>query len=268
MSDRIAARVARDAGVADLVEILSARIESSDLGSLLLAVFRRRAARRTPADLLRSYADDRFVRPSTIAPGALDAIDAAASAALPPAFERIELSPVCPLGTSSVLGGISQDRILTTARGTEVVSDPTNVLALECALRRRRDRTRIVRLAAAHRSLRATPTQEPFTPHFRLFALCTAARAGDEDEILAEHLAFYARVIGEMPQEIDRVARKQAYYNGATFGIRVEDLEVAEGGFVDWTARLLGDTKERLLISGIGVDMLARLRARTPDRNR
>ena len=94
-----------------------------------------------PAQILERYQSDRFVRPSSVAPEALDAIIASAIAALPHGFERLELSPVCPLGTSSVLGGISQDRVVATARGTEVVSDPTNVLALECAVRRRADRT-------------------------------------------------------------------------------------------------------------------------------
>jgi hypothetical protein len=34
--------------------------------------------------------------------------------------------------------------------------------------------------------------------------------------------------------------------------------EVGDGGFTDWTARLLGNGKERLLISGYGVDRLVR----------
>jgi hypothetical protein len=33
------------------------------------------------------------------------------------------------------------------------------------------------------------------------------------------------------------------------------------GGFVDWTAQLLGNRKERLLISGHGLDRLAILTA-------
>src|SRR4051794_16741117 len=163
MTDEIAARVARDAGVDDLVDILSERVDGPDLASLLLAVFRRRAARRTPAQVLERYQSDRFVRPSSVAPESLDAINSAALAALPPGFERLELSPVCPLGTSSVLGGISQDRVVATVRNTEVVSDPTNVLALECALRRRADRSATVKLAATQRALRATPTEEPYT---------------------------------------------------------------------------------------------------------
>jgi hypothetical protein len=32
-----------------------------------------------------------------------------------------------------------------------------------------------------------------------------------------------------------------------------------EGGFVDWTQTLLGDRKERLLTSAVGLDLLVRL---------
>jgi hypothetical protein len=34
-------------------------------------------------------------------------------------------------------------------------------------------------------------------------------------------------------------------------------MEVGDGGFVDWTARLLGNRRERLLISALGVDRLS-----------
>ncbi|MFI0799771.1 hypothetical protein [Amycolatopsis lurida] len=33
-----------------------------------------------------------------------------------------------------------------------------------------------------------------------------------------------------------------------------------DGGFVDWTQRLVGNRKERTLISGVGVDRLAMVR--------
>ena len=64
-------------------------------------------------------------------------MDRVAFATLPSAFSPLELSPVSPLGTNSVVATVSQNKTLTTTRGLEVVSDATNVLALECALRRR-----------------------------------------------------------------------------------------------------------------------------------
>ena len=37
--------------------------------------------------------------------------------------------------------------------------------------------------------------------------------------------------------------------------------EIGDGGFTDWTAQLLADGKERLLITGYGTDRLASLQA-------
>jgi hypothetical protein len=43
----------------------------------------------------------------------------------------------------------------------------------------------------------------------------------------------------------------------ATFSGGPDPVEIADGGFTDWTARLLGNAKERLLISGLGLDRVA-----------
>jgi hypothetical protein len=40
--------------------------------------------------------------------------------------------------------------------------------------------------------------------------------------------------------------------------ILVAEHSVADGGTTDWTQRLLSDRKERLLVSAIGTEMLAR----------
>jgi hypothetical protein len=60
------------------------------------------------------------------------------------------------------------------------------------------------------------------------------------------------------------LARERAldYYNEACLSISLqtaqgETLELADGGFTDWTQQLLGNRKERLLISGIGLERLA-----------
>jgi hypothetical protein len=262
VDDPIVARIEREAGVPGLAEILARELAPTDLQSLLLAVARRRAEATTTADVLRRYRSDRFVGPSNSDPAQADELERAALALLPDAFERLDLSPVCPLGTSSALAGVSQDWVVGALRGGEVVSDPTNVLALECALRRRRERGRAVRLCTVHRVLRAQPFEKPFTQHFRLLALCSAGRSGAEDALLGEQLAFYETFLGGLglgPVAVDTAPRKPAYYSGATFGVSVRGLEVVEGGFVDWAQRLLGDRKERLLVSGVGIELLTRI---------
>jgi hypothetical protein len=58
----------------------------------------------------------------------------------------------------------------------------------------------------------------------------------------------------------DRAAGRD-YYVGFCFTATVdtgsERLAVGDGGFVDWSQRLLGNRKERMLISGVGIDRLA-----------
>ena len=73
-------------------------------------------------------------------------------------YEGLLLSPVTPLGSTSVLAPTSQDRTLSTIRASEVVSDPTNVLALESGRRLLADPSAHVRLCTTHQVLRMQPT--------------------------------------------------------------------------------------------------------------
>lgn len=50
-------------------------------------------------------------------------------------FPSIQLSPVAPLGSCSVVATADQNKIISALRGTEVVADATNLLALHmCTL--------------------------------------------------------------------------------------------------------------------------------------
>jgi hypothetical protein len=121
---------------------------------------------------------------------------------LPPEFQPLALAPVTPLGTCSALAGVDQNWAVSTVRNTEVISDSTNVLALECAHRRqqplRADSTssQPVHLAASHRLLRAQYYSGPHqVAHFGSFALCSAGRdLGHwqfEISTMALHIRFY-----------------------------------------------------------------------------
>ena len=147
----------------------------SDRRGELLAGARDEAARRRPADLLARWSTDATVGPSPVDLRTSVAYDALALDAAE-AYEGILLSPVTPLGSTSVLAPTSQDRTLSTIRASEVVSDPTNVLALECARRLRLDPSAHVRLCTTHQVLRMQPTgREPGrTQHFRLFVMADA----------------------------------------------------------------------------------------------
>jgi hypothetical protein len=302
-------RISRAAGVDDLLQVLADRISPTDLQSLMLEVFRRRASRLTPATVLARYTENRFVRPSPIDPRTLLAFDQLAFQAAAQ-FHPIELSPLTPLGTVSSVSGLDQNLVVATIRNTEVVSDLTNVMAFESAHRLRTShngaRETTVRLCGSHRVIRGQPFSNPrFRPHFRLFGLCTAGRyrAGSEGEAhwLAEHLSAYLDLLGNLPRiglehaglrveltpldgrlaepmieelfdglrrrfpevefTIDR-ERTQArtYYSLACLSISVrsgrgDEQALVDGGFTGWLERLLGDRKQRLLISGIGTEL-------------
>src|SRR5688572_21934542 len=99
-------RILRESQGADLLELLAERLSPTDLQSLLLEIYRRRAARQTPAELLASYERNRFVRPSSTRPDAMIELDRLAFSLATPLFEPLELAPVCPLGTNSVVAAV------------------------------------------------------------------------------------------------------------------------------------------------------------------
>lgn len=181
---RIIERIEKEAGVPHLADILTDRIAPTDMQSLLLEVYRRRAKNRHPKVVLEDHISNRFTHPSTSHPTRLLQWDRIAFSQLPKIFQPLELSPVCPLGTVSALSPISQDWTVSTIRNTEVVADSTNVLAIECAVRRREQKNSStghaasVHLAASHRLLRGQKVSigPSVRQHFRLFSLCSAGR--------------------------------------------------------------------------------------------
>lgn len=280
-------RVLRRAGGPEVLDVLAERLSGADLTTLLLEVTRRRARALSPADVLRRYGHDRFVAPAPIPFRRLRRAEDAVLSALPDDVEVLAPAPVAPLGTCSALGPVDQNNVVSTIRNSEVAADPTNALALEAAVRRRASASpHPVRLAALQRVVRAQRFEgAAHYAHFTLFALVTAGRdTGDlafERRHAAEHLAILADAVRAcgipdpearvtvLDERFQRVAAEldatpdpgresgRGYYTGLCYKIYAGGLEVGDGGFVDWTARLLGNRKERLLISALGIDRLA-----------
>jgi hypothetical protein len=116
--------------------VLEDGLSPTDLQSLLLDLARTRAHRTTPASVRRRWQQDRFVQPSPIDPRRLAEVSLHLWRFLPPDFEGLALSPVTPLGTCAAVDATDQNRVVSTVRSSEVVSDQTNVLALEAARQR------------------------------------------------------------------------------------------------------------------------------------
>jgi hypothetical protein len=178
--------------------VLEDELAPTDLQTLLLSLARTRAHNVDLPRVRQRWQQDRFVRPSSTDPRKLAVTVAHLWRMLPADFDGIALSPFTPLGTCTAVGAADQDRVLSTVRSSEVVSDPTNVLVLEAAARRRRLADG-VHLAACHRVLRNQRFEAPeAAAHFELFALVSSARdsgAGrTEAELLVRHLRFWADV--------------------------------------------------------------------------
>jgi hypothetical protein len=299
-------RVLRTIGGPAAVDGL-AGLSAADFTSLMLEVARRRAARETPASLLRRYRGDRFVQPASTDWQVIRTVEDAMTAHLLPGTDLLMLPPLVPFGTHSVLGPMSQDKVVSTLRAAEVAADPTNGLALEAAVRRRANPRAVARLAALQRVVRRRP-QPGGLAHFSLLGLATAGRDSGghrfEREAVAEHArslvagltaaglgraqlavtplspagetisAALPAELADTPVEVVLDRDRQAgrgYYRDLCFtlcvavGERSESepadrsadatwAEVGDGGFTDWTARLTASAKERLLISGVGID--------------
>ena len=179
---------------------LERNLDPSDLNTLFMDLSRMRAAAVSPARLMQRWANDRYVRPSSSDPRRLWPVESRLWEMLPATFDGVDLSPVTPLGTCSAVALVDQNRIVSTTRSTEVLSDPTNVLALEAASRRKRNRAQTVHVAACHRVIRAQPFEgEGLFQHFRLFALVSSARdrgsGSIEADLLVSHLRYWIDAI-------------------------------------------------------------------------
>jgi len=283
-------------------ERLAAELSGSELQSVLLEVMQRRAKGRTPADLIAQYKRDPFCRPAAVDQRTSVAVDAQLLAAAE-GFEAIELSPVAPLAACSAVALTDQNRVLSATRTTEIVSDPTNVLALECALRLRGDPTTPVHFATSQRVIRAQPVPKlpGYSSHFRIFVLASGGSEtkdhsftrhvrtmlGALDRLERDGHSFGARRVDVLatPERAtlgDRIAESlgpmasrkpltHAYYSG---GLRYmlwvtapdgTELPLVDGGAFDWLAKLTSNRRAVYVATGAGAQLVSlRFRAQTP----
>ncbi len=238
---KIIRRIEQEIGVPNLSDILVEDIKPTDLQSLLLKVYQRRVERRSPSDVFSDYISNSFTAPSRCDPALLLEWDRIAFSHLPNEFSAIELSPVSPLGSVSRIAPISQDWLLTTIRNMEVVADPTNILALECALRRKEltqsEPTNVtpVHIACSHRAVRAQRYRSSSAlQHFRLFSLCSAGRTTGnfrfEIQAITKHIRFYLESIRDflgldVPLRVVIIDLSPDSHDDATFSALLENLK-------------------------------------------
>src|SRR5690606_19137371 len=81
---------------------------------------------------------------------------------------------VAPLGSCAAMGTVHQNKVLSSVRGTEVVADATNVLALKVAQEFKgvTDKEKVIQYATVHRHVRGQYFDNPnFSAHFSVFCM-------------------------------------------------------------------------------------------------
>jgi len=293
-------------GYPNLFEELSEKIPASELNTLLLELFRTRAKKVKPAELLRQFEKNRFASPSEV-----DTINfkefelRCLKLAKGKGFLPITLSPLAPFGTCSSVAFVDQNNIVTALRGTEVVSDATNVFALLMAkeLKTKKDNEPL-KYAATHRHVRSQALSNPaFTAHFGIFCLATGGPDSGsfnfELEQLLDHIQTHLAVYSNefdlskeqlllkiflkqeneifkqklkdrmknmndsMVIQIERQVDPGNYYKLVQFKFFVvrngQEINLSDGGFVDWTQKLIPNKKHRLIISGVGTELIHKM---------
>ena len=259
----------------------------------------------TAVELLREFEKNRFVAPSTV-----DSIEfkelelRSLRLAESKNFRLVTLSPLTVIGTCSVTGFVDQNNVVSALRGTEVVSDVTNVFALMIASEFKRKRTTsVIKFATTHRHVRSQALSNPaFTAHFGLFGLASGGidtgSYSFEIENLSEHIDVHASLLSkEFSHEKlllkiylkndDQIFRDKLqqllttrhpsiqiifenqgdpgdYYKLIRFRFFLnhngKEINLSDGGFVDWTQKLIQNKKHRLLISGVGIELIHKIR--------
>jgi len=285
-------RILAETGVPDLLDILGRRLSPTDLQSLMLAVYAERSRGRAPADVLADYERSRFFGAAPFTRADYAVWEQVADAVMADRFEALSLSPMAPLASCASVATVGQGWSVPTVRTGEVVSDSTNVLALEAALRRKQrlsDRA-LVHLATTQRVVRPQAYDDPgMLAHFALLALVSTGRDQGGHGVEAEaiglhldtHLAAFRRFFGggvrlsvgyTLVSSGAEDARRHAVLAAATrHGVAVMEepgREAAHGYYAGFCFHIWGEVggERHQLSDGGAVDWVARLLSNAKER--
>lgn len=301
--EKILQNIEEKLGLPRLIAQLDEKLSNSEINSLLMELFRRKATRLQPAELLRQFSQNRFCTPSPLETISLKQYEIEwLTHAQQAGFQPVTLSPLAPLGSCAAMGPVHQNKVVSALRGTEVVADATNILALIIADAFQKERNGIKKYAATHRHVRGQYFTNPaFTAHFSVFCMATGGQDTGhyafEYQQLTEHITTYADFLSKefdkdaltvklylkdqqtmFHEKLDDYIQHlrnsyqvevvheagSAYYQRVQFKIFLKhkgnSIDLADGGFVDWTQQLLQNRKQRLLISGVGIELMYKIK--------
>lgn len=155
--------------------------EAKKFNSTMIDIFNLRSKNITPSNLLKNYERKYdLYEPSKIDPRIYNEISNIFFDSVSSNFECIELSPINPFGLNSTLTLTNQNNVLSSIRNSEVMSDSSISMALECAYRIRKMNVENVNLASSTRILRTqnygTGKKTHWSQHFRACSLVSSFR--------------------------------------------------------------------------------------------
>lgn len=184
-------------------------LQNSDFQSLFLDTLRKKAENQEIKNINDILNNNPFVAKCDVDQKTFLNFDLSAYDLLPEKYQAIELSPLEPFGANQCLAGISQNRVFSTTRNSDIISDPTMALALISSqqraelLKENHENWDIISLATSHRILRQEmPKKQWYTTHFRNFTISSAWRDSGhetfEKECLNEHLSYFIELLNKL----------------------------------------------------------------------
>ena len=219
---KIIERILDQIGDKELLERILT-LSKADLNSLLLKIHQEQALSATAPDVLKAFQANRFSVPSELNPVDYHILEAELlSLAKKSDIKAILLSPCAPFASSSVFGCVDQNNIVSAVRGVEVLSDPTNILAIiiaEGLKNKEMDNTAAIHYCATARVSRAQPfpKMKGYYSHFGIFGIVSSGKDigsySCEKELLSKQLSFYKNLAQEKFQgKLSVVLRKRRGY--------------------------------------------------------
>jgi hypothetical protein len=226
------------------------KLSGTELNSILLEVFNQQIKDRTAPEMLKLYRLNRFVKPADLPVLALREVELHLLQIFKTdGFDPIELSPVSILGSCSVVAPADQKKILSALRGTEVLADATNAIALHISDLKQSNLWQPatpdakLKFATIQRHVRTQAISgKGFTPHFKIGCLVTAGMdAGNfsfEKEAISQHVAIMKKIF-------------EGYYKVERLSFRL----MCRKGYAD-SSRLAGELKKDLELQHPEIDVV------------
>lgn len=178
--------------------------------STMLDIFGHRSNNVSPSALLKNYkSKHNLYEPSKLDPRVYNEINNVFFDTVSGDFECIELSPICPFGLNTSLTNTNQNNVLSSVRNSEVISDSSISMALECAYRIKELNTSPINLASSTRLLRTqnygNGKKSHWSQHFRACSLVSSFRNVENNMInsLLIQLDNWLNVIENMKGNLD-----------------------------------------------------------------